>query len=389
MLCLLVIASFSPTCYAQNEVPATSIDSIIEKIRLETGIVGMSAAIIKHKKVVWMKGYGYADEKANIPFTASTIMNVASISKTFTGVCIMKAVEQGKLLLDEDINRYLPFKVVNPYYPNEKITLRHLATMTSGLVDRHPFYGDSTYFDGRDSPEPLGHFVKNYFVMGGSHYSKENFLQKKPGTYREYSNIGAALAGYIVEFATGQKLNIYGKQYIFEPLKMEHTGWLIAEVDLKRHSKLYDKKSDGIKEIPLYGLTTYPDGGVRTSVASLSKFFISLLNEGEYKHTRILKEESVAEMTKFQYTALNKPENVNIEKLNQGIFWATKLGATRMGHNGSDHGVRTFMLSDLKKEIGVVIFFNTSLGEEEEGKYFDVYEALYKYAETLGSKELQ
>ena len=330
MLCLLVIASFSPTCYAQNEVPATSIDSIIEKIRLETGIVGMSAAIIKHKKVVWMKGYGYADEKANIPFTASTVMNVASISKTFTGVCIMKA-----------------------------------------------------------SPEPLGHFVKNYFVMGGSHYSKENFLQKKPGTYREYSNIGAALAGYIVEFATGQKLNIYGKQYIFEPLKMEHTGWLIAEVDLKRHSKLYDKKSDGIKEIPLYGLTTYPDGGVRTSVASLSKFFISLLNQGEYKHTRILKEESVAEMTKFQYTALNKPENVNIEKLNQGVFWATKLGATRMGHNGSDHGVRTFMLSDIKKEIGVVIFFNTSLGEEKEGKYFDVYEALYKYAETLGSKELQ
>lgn len=54
-----------------------------------------------------------------------------------------------------------------------------------------------------------------------------------------------------------------------------------------------------------------------------------------------------------------------------------------MGYNCSDHGVRTFMLADLEKEIGVVIFFNTSLGEKEEGKYFDVYEVLYKYGERL------
>lgn len=88
-------------------------------------------------------------------------------------------------------------------------------------------------------------------------------------------------------------------------------------------------------------------------------------------------------MLRFQHTASNKPENVKIEKLNQGIFWTTKLGATRIGHNGSDPGVRTFMLADLTKEIGVVLFFNTSLSEKEDGKYFDVYEELYKYAQTL------
>jgi len=141
----------------------TTIDSIVEKKMREVKIVGMGSAIIIDKKVVWTKGYGYADKEKNIPFTPSTIMNIASISKTFTGVCLMKAVEDGKVYLDEDINTYLPFKVINPNYPKEKITLRHLATHTSGLADRYPFYTDSMYFYGGKKPEPLGDFLKNYF----------------------------------------------------------------------------------------------------------------------------------------------------------------------------------------------------------------------------------
>jgi len=70
-----------------------SIDNFIVKQMNETGIVGIGAAIIVDKKVVWSDGYGYADKENRIPFTPSTLMNIASITKTFTGVCIMKAVE--------------------------------------------------------------------------------------------------------------------------------------------------------------------------------------------------------------------------------------------------------------------------------------------------------
>ena len=167
---------------------------------------------------------------------------------------------------------------------------------------------------------------------------------------------------------------------------MRNTGWALNEIDISNHSKLYEKKGDSIVQTQLYEMTTYPDGGVRTSVDELSKFFISLLNDGKYKKTKILKSETVEEMIRFHHTEANKPENVNIKKLNQGIFWATKLGATRIGHNGSDHGVRTFMLSDLNKEFAVIIFFNTELGENGEGTYFDIYEALYKYAKDLKTK---
>lgn len=361
----------------------TSIDSLIEAKLHETGIVGIGAAIIIDKKLVWTKGYGYADKKTKLPFTPSTVMNIGSISKTFTGFCIMKAVEEGKVSLDEDINGYLPFKIINLNFPNEKITLRHLATHTSGLADRYPFYTDSTYVYGGNKPEPLGEFLKNYFVQGGKHYSTANFLNVKPGASRDYSNIGAGLAGYIIELRTGQKLNVYGKRSIFKPLKMVNSGWTLNDIKMQNHSKLYKKQGDSIVQIQLYEGITYPDGGVRTSVNELSSFFICLLNDGKYENTRLLKEEMAREMIRFQFTETNKPENVNLTKLNSGIFWATKMGGKRIGHNGSDPGVRTFMLSDLSKEIGVIVFFNTSLDESNEGKFFDVYEALYNYAKDL------
>ena len=366
-----------------TKVDKTAIDSFMEKKMNETGIVGIGAAIIINKKIVWTKGYGYADRENKSPFTISTIMNIGSISKTFTGVCIMKAVEDGKVSLDEDINAYLPFAVINPNFPNEKITLRHLATHTSGLADRDPFYSDSTYFYGGTKPEPLGEFLKNYFSPDGKHYSKDNFLKSKPGTYRDYSNIGAGLAGYIIELRTGSKLNEYGKQYIFKPLKMVNSGWSLTEINTKNHAKLYEKMGDSVKLIQWYEGTTYPDGGVRTSVNELSKFFITLLNDGTYNGTRILKKKTIDEMLRFQFNEYNKPENVKLDKLNSGIFWATKMGATRIGHNGSDPGVRTYMLSDLTKEIGVILFFNTSLSDEEENKYSTIYEELYKYALNL------
>ncbi len=359
------------------------IDSLIQQKMHEAKLVGVGAALILNNQVVWEKGYGYADREKQIPFTPATIMNIASVSKTFLGFCLMKAVEQGVVSLDEDINTYLPFPVINPYFPNEKITLRHLATHTSGLTDRYPFYTDSTYFyDGR-KPEPLGDFLKSYYVAGGKHYSKANFLSARPGTRRDYSNIASGLAGYIIERRTGRKLPDYSKRYIFRPLHMKHSGWGLNEVNLRHHAKLYEKKGDRIVPVPWYECTTYPDGGVRTSVHDLTKFFITLLGEGAYEGKRLLRRDLAAEMLRYQYTPDRKPENVAINKLNSGIFWSTKLGATRVGHNGSDPGVRTFMLTDLDRQVSVIVFFNTSLGEEEEDRFFDMYELLYQYGQSL------
>lgn len=361
-----------------------SIDTVIEQKMNEAGIVGIGAAIIVDKQIVWAKGYGYADKENKKPFTIDTLMNIGSISKTFTGVCLMRAVEENKVSLDEDINKYLPFKVINPYFPNEKITLRNLATHTSSLADRDPFYSDHTYHYGGDSPEQLGDFLKNYFEPTGKYYSMENFLNKKPGSYRDYSNIAAGLAGYIVEIVTGEKLNVYSRKNIFKSLKMKNTGWFLTEINRANHSKLYVKDDAGLKNIQLYGGTTYPDGGVRTSISELARFFSALLNDGMYGQVRVLKKDSVREMQRFQFTASDKPENINPAELNSGIFWATKRNVKFVGHAGSDPGVKTEMLSDLNKEVGVILFTNTGLSDRDLIKYhFGIFDELYKYGVNL------
>lgn len=365
----------------------STLDSLIEQNMDAGGIVGLGAAVIVNKQLAWMNSYGFADRDKAAPFTPNTIMNVGSISKTFTGVALMRAVQEKVLSLDDDINNYLPFRVTHAFFPNEPITLRQLATHTSGISDRPSIY-EAAYHYGGDSPEPLGTFVRDYFASDGKYYSKDNFLDVRPGRHREYSNIAAALAGYIIEVAVGEPLNVYTKQHIFAPLGMDDTGWFLSEIDLAKHSKLYDRQGRSTTPVQLYGLTTYPDGGVRTSVADLAKFFIALLNEGEYEGARILETQTVKEMLRFQFTESSKPDNISLNEKNSGIFWSTKYDVTRIGHGGSDPGIQAAMLSDLSKEIGVILLMNTSLDDPAERHYVEIFANLWSYAGTLKDREV-
>lgn len=382
-MCLLV-GQLSARDLAQP--PSTSagdaLDTFIVKKMDEAGIMGLGAALIVDRKVVWMKGFGFADKQRALPFTPDTVMNIGSISKTVTGVAMMRAGEEGKLSLDEDINAHLPFKVINPHHPTAKITLRHLATHTSGISYQWSVYKD-TYHYGGDAPESLGDFLKSYFDADGKHYAKDNFLDAKPGTHREYSNIAAGLAGYIVELATGEKLDAYTKRQVFSPLGMDNTGWFLSEVGANKHSTLYVAQNDITIPIPPYGGTTYPDGGVRTSVADLSKLFIALLGDGTYDGKRVLSKPSVDEMLRFQFSESSKPANLDLAEDNSGLFWATKFNVTRIGHGGSDPGLKTEMLANLSKDVGVILFTNTSLGGEEMRHYLAIFLELWKHAEAL------
>lgn len=360
------------------------IDSVAERYLEQSKMVGVAGSIIIDGKIVWMKGYGFADKENKIPYTEHTSMNIASITKTMVGVCMMRLVEEKKLSLDADINTYLPFKVVNPYYPNEKITLRMIATHSSSLADREPFYSDSTYFTEKDSPEPLGAFLKEYYVPGGKHYSDSNFYKAKPGAYWEYSNIAAGLAGYIVERISGKKLNEYSRSLILNPLGMKNSTWFLSETDRSKHAKLYYNKGDSSFRIPLYAMTTYPDGGLRTSVSDLSQFFAMLLKNGTHNGKRILQTATVNDMQTLQFTAKNKPANMNLAEKNEGIFWRTKNDVTLLGHGGRDRGVKTLMLTDMNKKVGVILFTNT---EDDNNKrtdaYYLLFDILLKYALEL------
>jgi len=89
---------------------------------------GFALSIFTKDSILYQKGFGYSDIKNKKPYTVNSVQIIASITKTFIGVALMKAVEDGKIGLDDDINDILPYRVSNPKFPNTPITIRHLAS---------------------------------------------------------------------------------------------------------------------------------------------------------------------------------------------------------------------------------------------------------------------
>jgi CubicO group peptidase (beta-lactamase class C family) len=227
------------------------------------------------------------------------ILNIGSISKTITGTALLQLWEKNKFNLDEDICKYLPFKVRNPYYPTDVLTFRQLLTHTSSLND------GSNYKESYSCGDPeisLGEWLKEYFTPEGKYYVKEeNFNNWKPGEKFEYSNVGFGLIGYLVEMISGKPFDDYCRLNIFDPLEMDKTYWFLSELDqanlavpyarisrekninkklIGSSDKVGSKKNKDFIPLCLYSFPNYPDGLLRTSVRQLSRFLITLINNG-------------------------------------------------------------------------------------------------------------
>ena len=153
---------------------------------------GLGVAIVDSTGILYEKGIGFADIKSNRPYTINTVQSIASVSKTFIGIALLKAQEKGYLNLDDPINKYLPFEVMNPTFKNEPITIRQLSTHTSTIVDTENYMGrayvlkdkiDSTSlkienipqsFNPNDTKIPLSQFLENYLSEKGKWYEKCN-----------------------------------------------------------------------------------------------------------------------------------------------------------------------------------------------------------------------
>ncbi len=202
------------------------------------------------------------------------------------GLALLKAQELGLLNLDAPVNKYLLFPVVNPAFPDVPITLRHLATHTSGIRD-NDFYLSKNYylrpgqdvqgslafedmqtFIPADSVVSLAVFLHNVLTPTGKWYQAKGFLARRPGALYDYSNVGTSLAAYVVELASKQPFPTFKARYLTRPLHMRASGWRFADVAFVRHARLYASPA---VPLPYYEQATYPDGGVRSSIADLSK----------------------------------------------------------------------------------------------------------------------
>jgi CubicO group peptidase (beta-lactamase class C family) len=158
-----------------------------------------------------------------------------------------------------------------------------------------------------DSTIPLGQFLEELLTVGGPRYSEEYFSLKAPGSTYEYSNIGYALIGYLVERVSGQDFSDYCREHIFVPLEMHDTGWHLRDFAGKEERIIFnygftrgdDRFNTGATSVEDYRRVEhfsehgYPAGCLRTTLPDFSHFVSALMNEGKYKDSQLLKPETV------------------------------------------------------------------------------------------------
>lgn len=370
---LLLLITVILNCKAQT--PEEKLHQKLDSISSQNGLVGFGVSVFSTNAVLYQKGYGYADKENKKPYTVNTIQNIGSISKTFIGVSLMKAEELGLFSMDTPVNNILPFKVVHPRHPEKIITISHLATHTSGIYDTDEAYDKSYVLENPENIDPsiynkkiakymkslienksmkLGDFLKEYFTPEGSLYKKKNFLKSAPGERYRYSNMGAALAGFCIEVASGKTFSEFTQEYIFDKIEVEDMGWSYEAINEESHAKTY---ADNGVAFPKYSLNSYPDGGLRTSVHGLTKYAQEMLN-CYYGKGIILSKDAAQKMmmgklTKEQYGSKEEVKD------NYGYFWEHNRNNI-IGHNGGDPGIVTLMYYYEDLKLGAIFFTNSN-----------------------------
>lgn len=369
---------------------------------------GLSLALFDRTGVTFSHALGTADEAAEVPVSADTSFWLASVTKPITGLALLRAREDGALTLDTNVSELLAskhgFRIDYEYAPD--ITLYHLVTHRSSIRDSENyacsyFVGDETgehvslanelYGDticDAASPADLGGFLASYLSEGGTYYGPDNFAPEPPGTGFEYSNVGAGLAGYSLELATGVSLADYASAHFFAPLGLEHTSFRLA--DLPEGSvaspRLRDPESGATQYLPLYGISTWPDGGLRSSANDFGKLMAALLNGGALDGTRILDEASVRDA----FTPLETVE----DDVQIGVFWVLQTNTELTndgsplriaGHNGGDPGAFSLVVLELDTGAGVVLLANGDYVESTraEAALADLVKKSYAYSVAL------
>ena len=370
---------------AQNY--SQQLDESLERLYQKYDLPGFSAMIVTKDSILYQQGFGLANIKSKQAFTPETLLNICSISKTFIAVAVMKAIEDGYLTMDTEVNDVLPFKVVHPKYPNIPITIWHLVTHTSGIKDSFLAYRKGYYmrekFKLKKRRLPIGYYnhakafnrnesmdyqelLLQLLSRRGKWYDAEDgFTKHAPGTEYKYSNTAAALAAYVVELVVGEKFAEYTQKNIFHPLGMKHTGWTFETIDENQLATLYFQNG---QPIPKYQLILFPAGGLLSSTADLSLFLMEMM-KGYIGEGRILKPTSYKKMFTVQFEGGDRP----------GVFW--DIGLKTFSHNGGDQGVHTLMSFSKETLIGKILFTNTNAhwASELENQFQSIWKELYLY----------
>ena len=289
---------------------------------------GLSVLAIRAGEIVYARQFGYkrlaSASTPAAPMDADTMFRIASISKLATAIGVMRMVEEGALSLDADVSGYLGYRLRNPHFPEQPITLRMLLTHTASLRDEGGF---------RWAPDV---HLREVLLPGGRHHGSGAMWSARhaPGTWFEYVNLNSGVIATIMECVGGERFDRLMRRLVFDPMDLK-AGFYLADfgpAHIEDVATLYRKRekegqerwdprgpwiaqSDDFHIHPPSappGLERYavgsngtlfgPQGSLRISAGELAQLMLMLMQGGRHAGRQILAPDTVALTLARQWT---------------------------------------------------------------------------------------
>lgn len=325
----------------------------LQQVMARFRVPGVSVAVIRDFEIHWAKGYGVADVDTGALVDASTLFQAASISKPVAAMAVMRAVQDGRFSLDDDINTILKsWKLPDSEFTRGRpVTPRALLSHTSGL-------GDGFGFPGYHPSAPRPTVVD---ILNGSKPSNVGpvLMERPPFTAFKYSGGGVTLMQLAMTDAIGRPYSELLRSWVLEPVGMTNSGYdqpLPAERD--RHAARAHNGAGRAMDAKWHVYPELAAAGLWTTPTDLARFAIEIQRAALGRSSKVLTQATVREM---------------LSPVGVGDF-AVGLTVTRMGqgwyfsHGGSNWGFQCDLIAHRLKGYGVAIMTNGDSGGQVIGE---------------------
>ena len=317
----------------------TVLTGLIEKTLADNGIPSMSIALVRGDSIVWTAAFGYANMRTRTPATTATLYSTGSSFKSVTATAVMQLAEQGKLKLDDPINRYLGDDPVQDRLQSEKpVTFTHILSHWSGLVsgaETEPIWS-------RKLPKTLEEFTSKLYSI------------RAPETKWEYNNFAYGTAGLLVQKISGIEYEKYMVENVLQPLGVTTPHPVYPSPDMVEVMSLPYAAGGSLgkpEPVAQVHFDVYPAGDIWLRAEDMARYLGAQLNGGVFNGHRILSEESVK--------AMHEPRFGGDYGFGFWMIHDSATGHTLIHHGGAIAGQRAFLIGDLDARVGVYYMTNS------------------------------
>jgi CubicO group peptidase (beta-lactamase class C family) len=326
---LLLTSSFGQS--KQDKKLSKSLDELIPK-RLTEIAPGCVVLVAKNDKIIYRKAFGLSCIEPQIPMQADMLFRIGSMTKQFTAIAVLQLVEEGKISLQDSIQKYIKDFPSKGY----TITIENLLTQTSGIKD---------YLSEISNPSKQ---KETYTSKDGVNYIKDAPLNFKPGSNYRYSNSNYYLLGYILEIVTGETYEKYLQENVLNKADLKNTFYIGAENNILNIAQGYSKIDGKIEKATLQPVDIlYSAGGLISNVDDIYKWHEALYNY------ELVKKETLKEAT----TPYKFPDNT-FSQYAYGWFIKDLDGSKTIEHSGSTDGFQSDEIYLPDENVFVVALYN-------------------------------